>query len=678
MVFMQPAGKPDEDLIIQAVVLADSFNERFMPITLDKPRCLLPLVNVPIIEYTLEFLAVSGIQEVILYCRSHADQIREYVNGSRWNKPSSTLSIQVVVGSGEGVVSVGDALRDIDSKSLVTGDFVLCSADIVSNLNIGDLLKRHQQARKKDKNFIMTMITRQADPDHRTREHAEGAVFMLSGDGFDECVGYYPVDYEECLKRDRKLAIDMEKPFQTALNTHLKIRYDLLDTGIDICALNVLALFTENFDYMDVRRDFCRGVLTSDLMGHKLRVEVIDGLGSTCGYAARVRDQRLYDAISRDIISRWAFPVVPERNLQLDDDSGQVKVNKGLKYISEGVLLGRSCQIGKNTVIAESVMIGEGTRVQESVIGRGVQIGANCVIDGAYLWDGVQVESGSVIRKGCIIADRSKIKQMTTILENCLITADVVVGPRVSIPQGTRIAKWSDRLQSLTLEDDLMMRRGSATVNLGADADGVVYEEDIAKDDLESCGDESTVPSPIPSDHTCSENDEFEDEDDYKQQVDFQKEATEMAKNSINQNHAIDNAALELNSLKFACNASFEQCRLAVVSALVSVCTSNVNIQNMWGKWAGLLKRFVFSPLDMANLMDLIHTAYQEQRLAFAHVVPVLYQHDVLDGDVIIDWQLNNRDPDLVKFVEWLEEDDEEESDDSDGDCTGSEEEMDE
>ena len=69
----------DNEKVLQAVVMADSFNERFMPITLDRPRCLLPLVNVPIIEYTFEFLAVSGVQEVLLFCRSHADQIKQYI-----------------------------------------------------------------------------------------------------------------------------------------------------------------------------------------------------------------------------------------------------------------------------------------------------------------------------------------------------------------------------------------------------------------------------------------------------------------------------------------------------------------------------------------------------------------------------------------------------------------------
>lgn len=80
--------------VLQAVVLADSFNERFMPITLDHPRCLLPLVNVPIIEYTFEFLAVSRVQEVILFCRAHADQIKQYLRYAP--RPARVLTAQQV------------------------------------------------------------------------------------------------------------------------------------------------------------------------------------------------------------------------------------------------------------------------------------------------------------------------------------------------------------------------------------------------------------------------------------------------------------------------------------------------------------------------------------------------------------------------------------------------------
>eukprot|EP00121_Abeoforma_whisleri_P017153 Awhi_evm1s15724 len=42
---------------LRAIVIADSFNNRFRPITLDCPRALLPLANVPLLEYTFEFLS---------------------------------------------------------------------------------------------------------------------------------------------------------------------------------------------------------------------------------------------------------------------------------------------------------------------------------------------------------------------------------------------------------------------------------------------------------------------------------------------------------------------------------------------------------------------------------------------------------------------------------------------
>jgi hypothetical protein len=40
--------------------------QRFRPITVEKPKVLLPLVNVPLLEYTLEWLALNKVEEVRL------------------------------------------------------------------------------------------------------------------------------------------------------------------------------------------------------------------------------------------------------------------------------------------------------------------------------------------------------------------------------------------------------------------------------------------------------------------------------------------------------------------------------------------------------------------------------------------------------------------------------------
>lgn len=43
-----------------------AFLQRFRPMTVEKPKVLLPLLNVPLINYTLEWLIASGVDEVCI------------------------------------------------------------------------------------------------------------------------------------------------------------------------------------------------------------------------------------------------------------------------------------------------------------------------------------------------------------------------------------------------------------------------------------------------------------------------------------------------------------------------------------------------------------------------------------------------------------------------------------
>jgi translation initiation factor eIF-2B subunit epsilon len=40
---------------------------------------LLPLANTPLIEYTFEFLANAGVEEVFVYCGAHKGQVEDYI-----------------------------------------------------------------------------------------------------------------------------------------------------------------------------------------------------------------------------------------------------------------------------------------------------------------------------------------------------------------------------------------------------------------------------------------------------------------------------------------------------------------------------------------------------------------------------------------------------------------------
>jgi translation initiation factor eIF-2B subunit epsilon len=127
---------------------------------------LIPLANVPLLEYALESLALSGIQEIFIVCCAHSLKIISYLNQSRWSK--SIVPIVRTVVSQE-LRSIGDALRELDSKQLLQNDFVLMTGDVVSNINVGPILALHNERKRTDKNSIMTLMLNQASVNHPTR-----------------------------------------------------------------------------------------------------------------------------------------------------------------------------------------------------------------------------------------------------------------------------------------------------------------------------------------------------------------------------------------------------------------------------------------------------------------------------------------------------------------------------
>jgi translation initiation factor eIF-2B subunit epsilon len=54
--------------------------------------------------------------------------------------------------------SAGEAMREIEQKDIIKGNFVLVSGDVVSNMDLGAAMRAHRARADKDKNAIMTMV----------------------------------------------------------------------------------------------------------------------------------------------------------------------------------------------------------------------------------------------------------------------------------------------------------------------------------------------------------------------------------------------------------------------------------------------------------------------------------------------------------------------------------------
>ncbi|RKP04784.1 nucleotide-diphospho-sugar transferase [Thamnocephalis sphaerospora] len=649
---MPPKGASSKALeaeeVLQAVVLADSFDDRFKPLTVDRPRCLLPLCNVPLIEYTLEFLALSGVQRTFVFCQSEAALVRDYLHRCKWGKKNSRMEVQTIVS--QECYSIGDAMRELDAKQIIGGDFILVSGDLVANFSLEEALKAHRARKTTDKNAIMTMVLRSASPMHKTRDLSSAALFALDAQS-NECVHFETLD---AFPRKNQVALDREI-FKKHLE--LDLRNDLIDCQIDICTLEVPALFTENFDYQDIRRDFVHGVLTSDLLDKTIYAHVIED-----AYAARATGLRIYDAISKNMLRRWTYPMVPE-NIAYGDTVFRLTSNGC--YKGSNIQMARSCRIGANVMLGDGCVIGENVRIDNAVLGNNCRIGSNTRISGSYLWSGVTVgQDSSVIRS--ILGDSVSIHDGVIVSAGSVLgsgvrrgdicTRDRVANRLLTPGVGTGIT-WRGDEDDVDSDDEEVDPRQRAITELASNLAGFDYEEGL----------------------TSESSDEESDSDisDIGGEDEFNYEVAQTFERAVEEKHTVEVAALELNTLRMSYNANYHTIRQLLIPVLlrhVDMSAMGPSLKKMMTTWAPLLGRMVHSDKDQVDALFLLqeYCAHSElHRKAFFPTVRYFYELDVVEEDAVVAWYGSPRALSIDKmlrdavtpFVQWLQEADEEDSD---------------
>jgi translation initiation factor eIF-2B subunit epsilon len=353
-------------------------------------------------------------------------------------------------------------MRDLDGKHLITGDFIAVSGDVISNLPIEEVLAKHRARRQTDKNAIMTMVLREAGTQHRTKASSISPIFVIDPTK-DRCLHYEEIDRHDS-SAPARLNIDVEL---VTSHAELDIRQDLIDCNIDICTPDVLGLWSDSFDYQDPRKHYLFGVLKDyELNGKTIHTHILKD-----HYAARVRNLKAYDAISKDIISRWTYPLCPDTNLL---PSHTYELRRGNLYQERGVILARSCVVGRRTIIGQGTSIGDKTTVANSVLGRNCKIGKNVVLDGAYIWDGAVIGDNTEVR-------RAIVGEQVTVGANCKVESDVLLSSGVKISNGVTVRRGL-RITTAPREDSSPANDAKV---VGENGQGYEYvpEEDEDDDD---------------------------------------------------------------------------------------------------------------------------------------------------------------------------------------------------
>jgi len=130
---------------MKCFLLAAGKGTRLLPITLDVPKCLVKINNVPLLQYWLELFEIYSIDEVYINLHHLQNKVVDFVNGFNSGIKINLIYEESLLGSLGTLVS--------NKESFLKEEFILiCYADNLTNLNIKDFIDFH-----KSHNFPISM-----------------------------------------------------------------------------------------------------------------------------------------------------------------------------------------------------------------------------------------------------------------------------------------------------------------------------------------------------------------------------------------------------------------------------------------------------------------------------------------------------------------------------------------
>ncbi|MFB5605587.1 MAG: NDP-sugar synthase [Nitrosarchaeum sp.] len=120
---------------MKAIILAGGRGKRLRPITDYVPKPMVPLNNIPIIEWQIKYLKKYGINDIIICTGYKAEMIKNFLEMKNNLGVKIKFSVEKIpLGTGGAIKHAGLSIKD---KS-----FVVVNGDTITNINLKELIKK--------------------------------------------------------------------------------------------------------------------------------------------------------------------------------------------------------------------------------------------------------------------------------------------------------------------------------------------------------------------------------------------------------------------------------------------------------------------------------------------------------------------------------------------------------
>jgi mannose-1-phosphate guanylyltransferase len=376
---------------MKACIMCGGEGTRLRPLTFDRPKPTIPILNKPSVVHLVEHLATEGFNEIVITIGYMGHDIEEALgDGRMFGVHIEYVRDEIKLGTAGSIKNAESHLRD--------EPFVVIGGDHVMDLNLREFYRFHEH------------------------NDAKVSIGLLPIENPTE-YGIADMDVFNQIHRF------LEKPGPGHIFSNLA------STGIYVCDPVILEMIppATNFDFA---KDLFPKMME---IGERLNGFLVRGHWTDIGNSAAYRQA-----------CKWKLEKLPGTiitghfNIKDARLIGPINIGNGVSVGSNSALVG-PITIGENTTIGNQVLVGpytsigsncvikDGARILSDIIFNDVEIGRNTSVSGAIIDNSTKIGNDCILETGTVIGPRVVIR------DNVTIHSNVSLWPELIIAGGTNV-----------------------------------------------------------------------------------------------------------------------------------------------------------------------------------------------------------------------------------------------
>lgn len=380
---------------MKAIIMAGGFGTRLRPLTINVPKPMVPIGNIPMMEHVVNLLKKNGFTELISLLFFQAEEIKSHFKDGR--------EFGVKIDYLQPAEDYGTAGAVRFAESFIDDTILIISGDVLTDFNLEEAVKWHR------------------------KKNSEATILLTRVEN--------PLPYGIVITNDEnRIARFLEKPSWGEAFS------DTINTGIYILEPRTVRLIPPktNFDF------------SQNLFPLMLSREM-DLFGMVAdGYWRDVGNIDEYVRSHQDLLAG-------QINLELGLDKR--RIDKADVYLGENVLLGTDLKLNGVVIIGENAIIADAAEINNSVVGARTRIGERAEINNTVIWSDAQVGAESQLARSIICArarigenvvllDNVIVSDDSTVGKGATVKANCKIWPGKSVDDGAILSSslvWGEK-----------------------------------------------------------------------------------------------------------------------------------------------------------------------------------------------------------------------------------------